>query len=63
MKTLRCGDIVEGCGHKIEAASEQEVLAQAGRHAVEAHGMTVTPEVVAIVRDHIRDAKPSAAGS
>lgn len=60
MKTLSCGEIVKGCGHKIEAASEQEVLAQAGRHAVEAHGMTVTPEVVAVVKSHIRDVKTPA---
>jgi predicted small metal-binding protein len=60
MKTLSCGEIVEGCAHKIEGASEQDVLAQAGRHAVEAHGLTVTPEVVALVKDHIREGKPPA---
>jgi predicted small metal-binding protein len=57
MKTLCCGEIVEGCAYEVQGASEQEVLAQAGRHAVEAHGMTVTPEVVAVVRTHIRDAE------
>ena len=59
MKTLSCGEIVKGCGHKIEAASEQEVLAAAGRHAVEAHGMKVTPEVVAVVKSHIRETPAS----
>ena len=60
MKTLRCGEIMEGCAHQIEGATEQDVLNQAGRHAVDAHGLTVTPEVVALVKDHIRDETPSA---
>jgi predicted small metal-binding protein len=59
MKTLSCGEIVEGCPFQIEAATEQDVLAQAGQHAVQAHGLTVTPEVVAVVREHIRDAGPA----
>jgi predicted small metal-binding protein len=60
MKTLHCGEIVEGCAYEIEGATEQDVLSQAGRHAVDAHGLTVTPEVVALVKNHIRDETPSA---
>ena len=60
MKTLRCGEIMEGCAYEIEGETEQDVLNQAGRHAVDAHGLTVTPEVVALVKDHIRDQTPSA---
>ena len=59
MKSLCCGEIVEGCAFEIEGATEQEVLNQAGQHAVQAHGMTVTPEVVAVVREHIREGKPA----
>ena len=59
MKTLCCAEIVDGCDYRIEGASEQDVLAQAGRHAVEAHGMAVTPEVVAVVKQHIREAVPA----
>ena len=59
MKTLRCGEIMEGCAYEIEGATEQDVLSQAGRHAVDAHGLTVTPEVVKLVTEHIRDEPPS----
>lgn len=59
MKTLCCGEIVEGCDYRIEGASDEDILAQAGRHAVEAHGMAVTPEVVAVVQQHIREAVPA----
>jgi hypothetical protein len=31
------------------------VLAQAGQHAAEAHGLEVTPELVEVVRGHVRD--------
>ena len=55
MKTLACGDIMPGCGQKFREPSEDAILAQAGRHASEAHGMEVTPEVVALVRSHIRE--------
>jgi predicted small metal-binding protein len=63
MKTLSCGEIVEGCAHRIEGVTEQDVLAQAGRHAAEAHGLTVTPEVVAVVREHIRESQSAATQS
>jgi predicted small metal-binding protein len=57
MKTLACGDIMPGCGQKFREPSEDAILAQAGRHAVDAHGTEVTPEVVELVRAHIRDEK------
>ena len=55
MKTLACGEIMAGCDATFEGETEEEVLAQAGRHAVEDHGLEVTPEVVDLVRSHIRD--------
>ena len=55
MKTLACGDIMPGCGQKFREPTEDAILAQAGRHAVEAHGTEVTPEVVELVRKHIKD--------
>ena len=56
MKTLACGDIMIGCPATFTGETEDEILAQAGKHAVEAHGMEVTPEVVELVRSHIHDA-------
>jgi predicted small metal-binding protein len=55
MKTLACGEIMQGCPATFAGETEDEVLAQAGKHAVEAHGLEVTPEVVTLVRSHIRD--------
>lgn len=55
MKTLACGEIMPGCDATFEGQTEDEVLAQAGRHAVEVHGLEVTPEVVDLVQSHIRD--------
>ena len=64
MKTLACGELVPGCAATIRAETEDEILAQAGRHAVEVHDLAVTPELVAQVRAHIRDeATEPAAGT
>lgn len=57
MKTLACGEIMEGCQATFSGETEDEVLAQAGAHAEQAHGMTVSPEVVELVRAHIRDSE------
>ena len=53
-KVLRCGDLVKGCGFEARG-TEDEILQKAGPHAKEAHGMEVTPELVAAVRGAIRD--------
>jgi len=55
MKTLACGELVPGCAETFRAETEEEIVAQAGRHAAEAHGMAVTPELVEQVRAHVRD--------
>jgi predicted small metal-binding protein len=55
MKTLACGEIMEGCPATFAAETDEALLAQAGRHAAEVHGLVVTPEVVELVRGHIRD--------
>ncbi|MGC4108931.1 MAG: DUF1059 domain-containing protein [Nocardioides sp.] len=54
-KTLACGDIMQGCQATFSAETEDELLAQAGQHAVEAHGLEVTPELVEVVRGAIHD--------
>lgn len=56
MKTLACGEIMDGCPATFQGETEDEILTQAGRHAAEDHGLEVTPDVVELVRSHIRDA-------
>jgi predicted small metal-binding protein len=53
-KVLRCGDLVKGCAFEARG-TEEEILRQAGRHAEEAHGMKVTPDLAKAVRGAIRD--------
>jgi len=33
MKTLACGELMPGCAQTFQATTEEELLAQAGRHA------------------------------
>lgn len=56
MKTLACGEIMPGCDATFEGESVEEILAQAGDHAVAVHGLEVSPEVVDLVKSHIKDA-------
>jgi predicted small metal-binding protein len=55
MKTIACGEVVPGCRHHFSAETEDELLAQVGKHAVEEHGLEVTPELVDAVRAKIVD--------
>jgi predicted small metal-binding protein len=55
MKTLACGEIMTGCAATFEGETDDEILARAGRHVVEDHGLDVTPELVDLVRSHIRE--------
>jgi len=53
-KQLACAELVPGCPQVITEDTEDELLAEAGRHAEEVHGLKVTPELVEQVRAHIR---------
>lgn len=55
-KTLACADLVPGCPQIITAETEDEVLAEAGRHAAADHGLAVTSELVELARANIREA-------
>ncbi|HKH63693.1 MAG TPA: DUF1059 domain-containing protein [Flavitalea sp.] len=55
MKTLHCRDAGFNCEGIISANSEEEVLAQASKHAQEVHGMSVTPEMAEQLKTLIRD--------
>lgn len=53
-KVLRCGDIVKGCSFEARG-TEEEILQQAAPHARQAHGLDVTPELAAAVRQAMKD--------
>lgn len=54
-KVLRCGDLMSGCKHVIRAATEEEVLRQAAKHAQEAHNIKqITPDLAAKVKGAIK---------
>ena len=51
---IACGDVVPGCTTRLEAASEDELMAKVADHAGEAHGVTeVTPELAEQVKGAI----------
>jgi predicted small metal-binding protein len=54
-KVLRCGDMMTGCDYVARAESEEELMQKAAQHAREAHGITVSPEVVQQIKSKIRD--------
>ena len=53
-KQVACADLVPGCPQVVTADTEDELLAEVGRHAEEAHGLQVTPELVEQVRERIQ---------
>ncbi len=57
-KILECAkvDPASGCKHIIRGETEEEVLQEAAEHA-KTHGIReVTPELIKLVKAHIRDA-------
>ena len=57
-KILECAkvDPASGCKHIIRGETEEEVLQEAAEHAKEHSIREVTPELIALVKSHIRDA-------
>ena len=55
MKTLHCSDAGFTCDAVVRAASDEEVLAIAAKHAQEVHGVTVTPEMAAEIKTLIKE--------
>ena len=55
VKVLRCRDVGADCDFEVSAATEEEILQSAGKHAEEAHGMEVNDELVAAVRQAIKE--------
>ena len=55
MKTLHCSDAGFECDAVVKANSDEEVLNIAAKHAQEAHGVTVTPEMASQIKTLIRE--------
>ena len=53
-KVLKCDSLVPGCEFEARG-SEDEILAAAGKHAADDHGLEVTGELVEKVKGAIRD--------
>ena len=55
MKQLKCCNVGFDCPAVVQASSEEEVLAQVAKHALEVHGVTVTAEMAEQVKTLITD--------
>jgi predicted small metal-binding protein len=55
MKTLKCSDAGFTCDGVISANTEDEVMNLAAQHALEVHGVMVTPELAEQLRPLIKD--------
>ena len=55
MRDFHCRDAGIKCDFVAKGGSDDEILRQAGRHAQQVHGMTVTPELEKTVRGLIHD--------
>jgi predicted small metal-binding protein len=54
---LRCADVSgTSCQFVARGRTMDEILQQAGQHAVEGHGLTVTPELVEAVKARVTEA-------
>ena len=55
MKELHCRDAGFDCDAVVRGETQDDVLAQVGPHAEEAHGVDVTPEMSGQIRTLVRD--------
>ena len=55
MKTLLCRDAGFDCEGVIRANTEEEVLKKAAKHALEVHGVSVTPELAEQLKTLIKE--------
>jgi predicted small metal-binding protein len=56
VKELRCREIGFDCDAVVQGETVDEVMAQAGPHAKEAHGVNVTPEMAGQIKTLVHDA-------
>ena len=56
MKKFACGDVVPGCDATFTGSSDDEILAQVGVHARDAHGISEVPP--SLVDDVVGSIRP-----
>ena len=56
MKELRCRELGFDCDAVVHGETVDDVMAQAGPHATEVHGVNVTPEMAGRIATLVRDA-------
>ena len=56
MKELRCRDVGFDCEAVVHGETVDEVMAQVGPHAEQAHGVNVTPELASRITTLVHDA-------
>lgn len=54
MYVIRCRDVGFDCPGVVRAETHEQVMAQVARHAKDAHGLEVTPELAAKVAGLVR---------
>jgi len=55
-KVLRCADVSgTACQFVARGKTMDDILQQTGRHAMEGHGLTVTPELVEAVKARVTE--------
>ena len=55
MKELRCREIGFDCDAVVHGETVDDVMAQAGPHAKEVHGVDITPEMAGQITTLVRD--------
>jgi predicted small metal-binding protein len=55
MKQLKCRDAGFDCDAVVEGETVEQVLAQAGPHAKEVHGVDVSPAMAEAIAGKVRD--------
>jgi predicted small metal-binding protein len=56
VKELTCRDVGFDCDAVVRGETVDDVMAQAGPHAKEVHGVDVTPEMAGQIKTLLRDA-------
>jgi predicted small metal-binding protein len=56
MKTMHCGELMQGCDFVARGATDDEVMQKAAEHAKTAHGIdNITPELAQKVKAAIKN--------
>lgn len=61
MYVIRCRDVGFDCPGVVRAETHEQVMAQVARHAKDAHGLEVTPELAAKVAGLVKVEAPDSA--